>query len=180
MLDLPVHDATSVNTFPLSEPQGSVLSAPPNYNYWPVRFAQDELHSYGTLLFEQQLLRLKLVELSKLQNGWDGYGAASISDDVVNRAQSLLATILTEMPAPDLVPNPNGTISLQWESESGFLHLEIGERDYSFLLGSTGELPRGAQADGLPSQVLLSQLLSMSVIIESTGTTSITAERLAV
>jgi hypothetical protein len=80
------------------------------------------------------------TELSKfeaLPTNWDGYGADRIDPETVKNARSALKG-LRQAPAPELTPNPNGTISLEWESPSGLAHLEVGKTRYSFYVKPIG------------------------------------------
>lgn len=81
-------------------------------------------------------------EFRSMGENWDGYGALTIADAVATNAKRALVTLLTVAPCPDLSPNPNGTISMEWESESGYAVLEIGNTRFSFYLRvGTRKLP---------------------------------------
>ena len=69
-----------------------------------------------------------------MAEGWDGYGAARVAEATAANAKKALETLLAVTPCPDLSPNPNGTISLEWESESGYAVLEIGNSRFSFYI----------------------------------------------
>lgn len=142
-------------------------------------------HSYESLtrltpaLLDQEWINDQLLDLASLPNGWDGEGAAAISDNIVNRVKTILSQTRSLAASPDLIPNTNGTISLEWESDDRFIHLEIGENDFSLLLGSSGTPPRGMQGLGLPNAGLLGPLLSQTFYGQQQIETSITAEKLA-
>lgn len=46
--------------------------------------------------------------------GWDGYDATAISDEAVVRTLKLIQTLSDTITPPDLVPSPEGEISLEW------------------------------------------------------------------
>lgn len=46
--------------------------------------------------------------------GWDGYDAAPISAEAVVRTLKLIQTLPDTVAPPDLVPSPEGEISLEW------------------------------------------------------------------
>jgi hypothetical protein len=84
----------------------------------------------------------RLKELAALGGNWDGYGAAALSPTTVGNAKLLVQSILDTVPLPEISPNPNGTISLEWEAERGYAALEIGQTRYSFFLNpSDGTAP---------------------------------------
>lgn len=68
------------------------------------------------------------------QANWDGYGALPIGDDTRGNAIGALNQIENLTCAPEVTPNPNGTLSFEWESAKGFGLLEIGRTRYSFYL----------------------------------------------
>lgn len=177
MLDLAPSDTTAISTFSLSEPQVSISAPPPPAQYWFNR-AFESLRSASSLLFEQEKLQRELDELANLPDNWNGEGAVRISPRVVARTRSLLASIIVDHPSPELTPNPNGTISLEWDCANRFLHLEIGERDFSILLGQEGHPPQGAQGFGLPGKGLLEPLIAAVTSLVGKRDTSITAENM--
>ena len=98
----------------------------------------------GLVLPETILVRVEAlgaeVELSKfeaLPANWDGYGADRIDAQSVKNARAALK-VLRAAPAPELTPNPNGTISMEWETPSGLAHLEVGKTRYSFYVKPSG------------------------------------------
>jgi hypothetical protein len=72
-----------------------------------------------------------LYALAALPENWDGYGALHISAETIHNARRAL-NVLAHAPLPEITPNPNGTISFEWETESSEAHLEIGKTRYSF------------------------------------------------
>ncbi len=99
----------------------------------------------GLVLSEGMLTRVEasaaMSELSKLTalpTNWDGYGAKPIDPATADNARAALAGLLPNAPAPELTPNPNGTISMEWESAAGIAHLEVGKTRYSFYVKPTG------------------------------------------
>lgn len=107
----------------------------------------------GLLLPEAERLRvevftasIELDKLSALPANWDGYGAERIDSDVVKNVRASLPSLLRAAPAPEITPNPNGTISLEWASPTGVAHLEIGKTRFSFYVKSSGG--RASVSDG--------------------------------
>lgn len=106
------------------------------------------------------------------QPNWDGYGALPIGEETKKNAHGVLSILENSTCAPEIVPNPNGTLSFEWETAHGFGQLEIGRTRCSFYVkrhggraityeGSAGEVggALGAYVDVLlypkPSQALV-------------------------
>jgi hypothetical protein len=75
-----------------------------------------------------------LERLNELPMGWDGYDALQIPTECIDMAKGLLRLLPSGLASPEVVPNPNGTISLEWENEKGRAHLEVGSLRYSFYV----------------------------------------------
>lgn len=84
-----------------------------------------------TLWHEHQSAFESLTELygeCVLEN-WDGYGANPITLETYSEATRLLSMISSFVPMPDIVPEPDGGIGLEWYREPNF----------SFVISVTGE-----------------------------------------
>src|SRR5262245_20964910 len=73
-----------------------------------------------------------LRDFATLGPDWDGDGALSINPTVISNATAIARALGSAFPMPDINPNPNGTISFEWESGSGIAHLEMGKTRFSF------------------------------------------------
>src|SRR6266581_4358638 len=70
----------------------------------------------------QALFGEKLAAISSLQalarecgqEGWDGNDAAGIAPFAVHAAESLLRALPPGVPLPELAPEPDGSLSLDW------------------------------------------------------------------
>lgn len=71
---------------------------------------------------------------SELEDDWDGYGARALDPKTIQNALSAATRLIGRAPLPDLTPNSNGTISMEWESADGLAHLEIGKSRYAFFI----------------------------------------------
>ena len=83
----------------------------------------EEVTSYfvpvATRIEQAKSARLAIKELADLKENWDGYGAAPISEqtrDNALRFVNLIEAAPYGLPAPEICPNPNGTISFEWET----------------------------------------------------------------
>jgi hypothetical protein len=89
-------------------------------------------HSFSLEKFLNEVLSFK-----SLENNWDGYGA--IPTEVKSATQAIsLASRLSERTlskVSDVFPNPNGTVTIEWENHSGEkLVAEIGNNTFSYYL----------------------------------------------
>jgi hypothetical protein len=73
-------------------------------------------------------------EIAALPEDWDGYGASRIPTKTTQAARAVLEQLLNHIPLPEITPNSNATISLEWDAARGVAHLELGADDYSFFL----------------------------------------------
>lgn len=77
-----------------------------------------------------------LAEYGRLQSNWDGYGAGVFDPETLLNCTAALNQIVRHTVCPDIAPNPNGTVSFDWNSENGSAHLEIGNERFNFLVSS--------------------------------------------
>lgn len=98
---------------------------------------------------------VQLYEISKLLPDWDGYGADPVDSACVDRAATILLALPSRVPSPETTPNPNGTISLDWECAGQAVSLEVGVARYSAFWESEHGLrtDQGDLTDGLPQFV---------------------------
>jgi hypothetical protein len=85
-------------------------------------------------VFELDEAKAEITTIAGLPANWDGYNALPIQQETKNNALAAAAQILTWAPTSDISPNPNGTISMEWESDYGLAYLEIGKTKYSFFI----------------------------------------------
>lgn len=111
------------------------------FNGEPVRGVCDHIHwvvpspaPLGCSFAEFEAAREAINHPALEQENWDGYGALAITKEIKGNALSMLARFETTVAAPEVTPNPNGTISLVWETSKGYGHLEIGRTRYSFYV----------------------------------------------
>ncbi len=80
--------------------------------------------NYFELEYENAFKNLNAF--AKLPSNWDGYGAKPIKAETIQNIKTALNSFRNIIPAPDLTPNPHGTVSLEWKTTFGNSHLEIG------------------------------------------------------
>jgi hypothetical protein len=128
MLDLPPHLEIMCH----AKPTYSLIEEQP-FNH-----AFSWVHPFSTSE-ELSLLAVsenEIEELSKLRANWDGYGGVPISEYTKYNSMAALRGILLSAPHPDITPNPNGTLSFEWETQRGVAHLEVGQTRMSFYIKS--------------------------------------------
>jgi hypothetical protein len=98
----------------------------------------EEVTSYcvpaATRIEQAKFARLAVRGLANLKENGDGYGAAPISEqtrDNALRFVNLIEAAPYGLPAPEICPKPNGTISFEWETPRVEAYLEIGNTRYS-------------------------------------------------
>lgn len=78
--------------------------------------AQDEIRAYANFL-----------------DDWDGYGAVRPVSECLNHALEIIRNKNISLDfLTDIYPNPNGTISLEWEQGDKEIGLEVGSREFSY------------------------------------------------
>lgn len=79
----------------------------------------------------------KILDLVKLEENWDGYGANKINFSTITNAYHLINTIddkyLEQLDINYIYPDPNGSISLEWENGDYYLIIELGKNTLSFV-----------------------------------------------
>lgn len=89
-------------------------------------------------LAEQATAVNTLKMLAEMPADWDGYGALRLHPETISNAIQAVAGLWRYVPAADITPNPNGTVSFEWESERGTAYLELGRTRFSFYIKPLG------------------------------------------
>jgi hypothetical protein len=77
-----------------------------------------------------------IAAFRSLHDGWLGIGSQKIPEETANKLDAVthLLEQLEGLPNPELTPNANGTISLEWESDRGAVYVEFGKTRISGFL----------------------------------------------
>jgi hypothetical protein len=96
-----------------------------------------------------------LAAMNRLEANWDGYDADPIEAACIANTQLLLSALRANVPSPEITPNPNGTLTLDWQSVGQFLSVELGvTRFSSFWESRSGtRMAEGRLDANLPSFV---------------------------
>lgn len=101
-----------------------------------------EISEYSNFLLQKTyidkgLFIENILSFKSLENSWDGYGALPLSIKCAKNAISLLdsfdMSILSKV--SDIHPNPNGTITFEWENkDQEIVSLEIGKDTFTYFV----------------------------------------------
>jgi hypothetical protein len=95
--------------------------------------------------------------------GWDGYGARPITQEVRERAQAFLDDLPLWMQAPDIVPEADGQIAIEWYiAAEHVLSISIGDTGplhYAARFGHEDEVHGVKAFDGVAIPVQILQLI---------------------
>ncbi len=74
------------------------------------------------------------------QPGWDGHGARVLSERTVLRAKAFLDALPASLSSPDIVPEPDGEIAIDWYfGPNQQLSISVGESGPLHFAGVIGE-----------------------------------------
>lgn len=84
---------------------------------------------------------IDLIEL--LRDGWHGNGSLKVGPVVLKRTREAAEVIsqIEGLSGPYISPNPQGTISLEWESDRGSVSVEIGRTRVAGFIDIAGQEP---------------------------------------
>ena len=97
-----------------------------------------------TITWKGSVLK-KLLEIYEecSEADWDGYGGNPISVEAYFEARTLLKIIPFSFPMPDISPQPNGEVGLEWYRDRGFIFvISVGGKrkiTYAGLFGENNE-----------------------------------------
>jgi len=74
--------------------------------------------------YHSELMK-KLIEIEKLNNNWNGFGAAEFSSELINRSKDFLAQVVSMSPVISIFPTASGSIQIEWEKENKYAEAEI-------------------------------------------------------
>jgi len=114
----------------------------------------------------------QIADFSDMQAGWDGHDAVPIAAAVGYNSLLALQSILSHAPLQDITPNPNGTISFEWDTDFGFAALEVGQSRISFFVKSqTGSaLFLDGTANDLPTIAIKAGIMVADTLFPSHNT----------
>jgi len=82
-------------------------------------------------------------------SGWDGYDAQPVKVESLNNAIDFMNDLDEDIPAPDICPEPDGEIALEWYgSNQSTISISIGDSD---LISYAAIFPNSLKANGTES-----------------------------
>lgn len=101
-------------------------------------FRLDNLNTESELVDEVDELREEAMDVvrafANFQDDWDGYGAIRPLSECLNHALEIIRNKNISLDyLSDIYPNPNGTISLEWERDDNEIGLEVGCHEFSYF-----------------------------------------------
>ena len=74
----------------------------------------------------QSIVKQRIEDLIRLEEGWDGYNAAPVSFSTGMFAFRMLESICQrDTPAPQIVPGSSGDLQMEWHTNHGDLELWV-------------------------------------------------------
>ncbi|MBO7636933.1 MAG: hypothetical protein J6S89_10190 [Paludibacteraceae bacterium] len=75
----------------------------------------------------------QVTDIAKYQKNWDGYGAIRPLSECLSHALDIIGNENINLSyLSDIYPNPNGTISFEWEQDDNEIGLELGRNEFSY------------------------------------------------
>lgn len=75
----------------------------------------------------------QVTAIAKYQKNWDGYGAIRPLSECLGHALDIIGNESINLSyLSDIYPNPNGTITFEWEKDNNEIGLELGRNEFSY------------------------------------------------
>lgn len=92
---------------------------------------------------EKSIVR-EIMEISQLEDNWNGFGTSQISSDVINNALNIVSllrpTVLCHLSPENVYPSKFGTIIMDWDFGNGnIFSLEIAKQSIGYFTEYRGE-----------------------------------------
>ncbi len=133
-----------------------------------VRYQSDILKVFEKISLSSYLLiNKRLDDIRNLENNWDGYGAYHPSPLIISKTEKFISLLshhnYLAYLDPDLIyPNPNGTITIEFETDTILISLEIGEKTANYFAQLNGEYHISENISNIENQIphIFNRLLS--------------------
>lgn len=127
------------------------------FRYEIASFAEQSMALFG----EKDRILSMICEIEKECGvaDWDGYGALHVSAFSALKAQEFIRHLPAQMPMPEVAPEPDGSLSLDWTtSKSRRFSVSIGNSDrlaYAWIDGSDrGHAVARFDSETIPLRIL--------------------------
>jgi hypothetical protein len=132
----------------------------------------EEINKTNGILASQLSLIGALEAISELsinhqKSNWDGYGAQPISEAACNDAKRFLTMLPEAVPIPEIVPEPDGNIALEWYiSKYEHFFISFSGNGVVTFVGMFGKLVRSKGIEYFFASIPLRILHEIRQIIE--------------
>lgn len=130
----------------------------------PIVYTDEE--AVGTRPFRTASRQRRLDEIEALlplpgryrEANWNGEGAAPIPESAVQEARTFLQKLPTTFPLPEVTPEPDGYLGLEWYANKWLLYVVSfngkGALSCSGLMGSDRIYGTRYMDEGIPAEIL--------------------------
>lgn len=95
---------------------------------------------------KQSILQFIEQEIASLPENWDGYSASAIEKMVLKNLDFLIHklpnNLVNHLDKDHILPNSNGTVSIEWVNDKNELLLEIGNNYATYYLKNKGKVTK--------------------------------------
>ena len=103
-------------------------------SYFKVKKADSKLLKSEHADVQRESAQDEIRALANYMDDWDGYGAIRPLSECLNHALEIVRDKRINLDfLTDIYPNPNGTLSLEWEQDDNEIGLELGKEEFSFF-----------------------------------------------
>ena len=103
-------------------------------SYFRVKKADSKLLKSEHVDVQRESAQDEIRSLANYMDDWDGYGAIRPLSECLNHALEIVRNKKINLDfLTDIYPNPNGTLSLEWEQDDNEIGLELGKEEFSFF-----------------------------------------------
>ena len=103
-------------------------------SYFRVENADSKLLNSEHFDVQRESAQDEIRALANYMDDWDGYGAIRPLSECLNHALEIVRNEKINLDfLTDIYPNPNGTLSLEWEQDDNEIGLELGKEEFSFF-----------------------------------------------
>ncbi len=90
---------------------------------------------------DKQTVLKDIMALAELESNWDGYGAVAVLPSSIAHAKAIVGSeAISVAKVDDVMPNPNGTITIVWSNVKDQVCLEVGAENMSYFADIKGEV----------------------------------------
>ncbi len=113
---------------------------------------------------KQAILRFIQEEIATLQDNWDGHRGTAIEKNVhinsIFLINNLPNNLINHLQKENILPTPNGTITLEWTKNTHELFLEIGNNYSTYYIKNNGQINK------INNQFIMSNALELRQFIK--------------